>query len=74
MRENLGVKSFQQALIPYELKIIRKVLREIYTPQGVQGGVGYPFLGYRPFTSLTDLTDEGFRAHFFYLPVCGSGG
>jgi hypothetical protein len=32
MREDLEAKSFQQALIPNGLKIICKVLREIYTP------------------------------------------
>jgi hypothetical protein len=32
MRENLGAKSFAQALISNELKIICKVLREIFTP------------------------------------------
>jgi hypothetical protein len=38
MRENLGSKSFQQALIPNELEIICKVSEEIYTPQGYRGG------------------------------------
>jgi hypothetical protein len=37
MRENLGLKGFQQALIPNGLKIICKVLREIYTPEGYRG-------------------------------------
>jgi len=37
MRENLGSKSFQQALIPNELEIICKVSEEIYTPQGYRG-------------------------------------
>jgi hypothetical protein len=40
MRENFGVKSFQQELISNGLKIICKVLREIYTPQGYRGGGG----------------------------------
>ncbi len=40
MRENLGSESFQQALIPNELQIICKVLREIYTPRGYGEGVG----------------------------------
>jgi hypothetical protein len=34
MRENLGARSFQQALIPGSLKIICKVEGKIYTPQG----------------------------------------
>jgi hypothetical protein len=41
MRENLGSKSFAQALIPNGLKIICKVEGEIYTPQGYRGGGGY---------------------------------
>jgi hypothetical protein len=44
MREDLGTKSFQQALIPNGLKIICKVSREIYTSLvegvgGTRGGV-----------------------------------
>jgi hypothetical protein len=34
MRENLGSKSFQQALIPNGLEIICKDSGEIYTPRG----------------------------------------
>jgi hypothetical protein len=41
MREKLGLKSFQQALIPNGLEIICKVLREIYTPLGYRGVGGY---------------------------------
>jgi predicted GNAT family acetyltransferase len=37
MRENLGAKSFQQALIPNELEIICKVSGGIYTPGGYRG-------------------------------------
>jgi hypothetical protein len=40
MRENLGSRSFTQALILNELKIICKISREIYTPQGYMGGYG----------------------------------
>ncbi len=40
MWENLGVKSFQQALISNGLEIICKVSGEIYTPGGERGGVG----------------------------------
>jgi len=40
MRENYGSESFQQALIPNGLKIICKVLRDIYTPLGYTGGEG----------------------------------
>jgi hypothetical protein len=66
MREDLGAKSFQQALIPKGLKIICKVLRGNLHPL-VQGGgsaAGY----------LTERSDEGLRVHFFYLPLCGNGG
>jgi len=38
MRENLGSKGFQQALIPNGLKIICKVHWRIYTPGGYTGG------------------------------------
>ena len=38
MREKLGSEGFQQALISNGLKIICKVLREIYTPRGYGGG------------------------------------
>jgi hypothetical protein len=34
MRENWGLKGFQQALIANGLKIICKVSRRIYTPLG----------------------------------------
>ena len=39
MRENFGAKSFQQALISNELKIICKVLKGIYTSLVEGGGV-----------------------------------
>ena len=39
MRENLGAKSFQQALIPNELKIICKVLRGNLHPLLEGGGL-----------------------------------
>jgi hypothetical protein len=34
---NLGAKYLPQALISKELKIIRKVFEEIYTPMGYRG-------------------------------------
>jgi hypothetical protein len=37
MRENLGSRSFQQALISNKLKIICKICGEIYTPEGYRG-------------------------------------
>jgi len=39
MRENLGSKSFQQTLIPNELKIICRVLREIFSSLLEGGGL-----------------------------------
>jgi len=65
MRENLGVKSFQQALIQHELQIICKVLREIYTPcsrgEGVQtGGTDRSDVRHiEPGALLTDSTSSG---------------
>jgi hypothetical protein len=38
---NLGAEYLPQALISKELKIIRKVFEEIYTPRGYRG-VGVP--------------------------------
>jgi len=49
MWENLGPKSFQQALIPNELEILCKVLRGNVYPTGV-GGV------HRPGGLLTEQT------------------
>ena len=55
MREILGVKSFQQALIPMGLKMICKVSGGIYTPGGIGGG-GVPVSGYKPGGLLTEQT------------------
>ncbi len=72
MRENLGAKSFQQALISNGLEIICKVSEEIYTPVGYRGGGGG---GYGPGAFMTEQTGHisdrlsrsgGFASSFFH--------